>query len=121
MKKIAYFKINGVDYSKYVNQLKVESAAAYNAQTNAAGNTVVDLINKKRTIEVGIIPLDSAAMIELQAAIDAFNVSISYRCPKTGELAENINCIIHANNVDYYTIQAGKVMFNAFSLTFTEL
>ena len=73
-----YFKINGKDYSMYVNKLIVDKVVNYNAQTNAAGNTVADYINRKRTIEVGIIPLDAAAMVSLQTAIDAFNVSISF-------------------------------------------
>lgn len=118
---MAYFKINDVDYSMYVNELKVKKQFNYNAQTNAAGDTVVDKINSKRNIEVGIIPLDDEAMMALQVALDAFNVSISFRNPMTNQLEENVNCIIPASNVDYYTIQAGKVMFNEFSLTFIEL
>lgn len=116
-----YFKIGDTDYSIYVNELKVNKEANYNAQTNAAGNTVVDYINAKRTIEVGIIPLDSAAMVRLQEAIDAFSVSISFRNPKTGVLEENINCIIPTNSVEYYTIQVNKVMYKAFTLKFIEL
>lgn len=118
---MAYFKIGDVDFSMYVNELIIEKEANYTAQTNAAGNTVVDYINHKRTIEVGIIPLDSEAMAALQTAIDAFNVSISFRNPKTGLLEEGINCIIPENEIEYYTIQADKVMYKAFSLEFIEL
>ena len=118
---MAYFMIDGIDFSMYVNALTVNKEANYNAQTNAAGNTVVDFINRKSTIEVGIIPLDNAAMIALQKAIDKFNVSISYRNPLTGALLENVNCIIPSNNVDYYTIQANKVKYNGFNLKFIEL
>jgi hypothetical protein len=60
-------------------------------------------------------------MIELQNAISAFNVSISFRNPKSGTLEENVNCIIDENEVEYYTIQANKVSFNAFTLKFVEL
>jgi hypothetical protein len=118
---MAYFKINDVDFSPYVNALKVNKEAKYNLQTNAAGNAVVDYINAKRTIEVGIIPLDSEAMANLQAAIDAFSVSISFRNPITEALEEGVGCIIPSNGVEYYTIQANKVMFKAFTLTFVEL
>ena len=55
------------------------------------------------------------------ADIDAFNVSISYREPKTNALATNVNCIIPETAVEYYTIQINKVMYNALTLTFTEL
>ena len=118
---MAYFKIGEIDFSQYVNQLNVTRSANYNAQTNAAGDTVVDLINHKRVIDVGIIPLTSEAMIALQDAIAEFNVSISYRDPRTGVLVENVNCIIEEDGVEYYTIQADKVMFNAFELEFIEL
>lgn len=118
---MAYFMIDNVDFSQYVNQLTVSKEANYNAQTNAAGNSVVDFINFKHAIEVGIIPLDNEAMVALQTAINKFNVSISFRNPETGALLENVNCIIPANNVDYYTIQANKVKYNGFNLKFIEL
>lgn len=118
---MAYFKINGTDYSKYVSGLKVGKTAIYKSATNAAGNTVVKLINIKRTLTVTIIPLDDVAMAALQKDIGSFKVSISYRDPDTNELAENVNCIIPVNEVEYYTIQADKVMYKAFLLTITEL
>lgn len=118
---MAYFKIGDVDFSNCVNSLDISKTANYTAQTNAAGNTVVDYINAKRTINVGIIPLDSEAMIALQSAINEFSVSISFRNPSTGLLEENVICIIPENGVSYYTIQANKVMYKAFSLKFTEL
>lgn len=118
---MAYFKINDVDYSSCVNALKVGTANNYNSQTNAAGDTVVDYINKKRTIEVGIIPLNEADAASLLEAIDSFNVSISFRNPKTKALEEGVNCIIPSNEVEYYTIQAGMVKLNGFNLSFIEL
>lgn len=118
---MAYFKINNIDYSKYVNKLNVTKTKIYNEQTNANGNTVVDLINTKRIIEVGIIPLDAVAMAELQTAIDNFNVLISFRNPLTNALEENVNCIIPENAVEYYTIQNNKVLYNAFTIQIQEL
>lgn len=116
-----YFKINGRDYSMYVNELKVNTEANYNAQTNAAGDTVTDYINSKRVIEVGIIPVDNAAMIHLQNHIEGFNCSITFLNPVTGALEENVNCIIPSNEVEYYTVQINKVMYKAFNLSFIEL
>lgn len=116
-----YFKINNTDFSMYVNELKVNNNVNYNAQINAAGDSVVDYVNKKRIIEVGIIPLTSQAMSNLQIAIDAFNVSISFRNPQTQQLEEGVNCIIPASNVEYQTIRQDKVMFKAFTLQFIEL
>ena len=118
---MAYFKINGVDFSNCVNELKVNTVNNYNAQVNASGNTVVDFINSKREVEVGIIPLDDVAMKNLQAQIAKFSVNVSFRNPKTNLLEENVKCIIPGNNIEYYTIQAGNVSYKAFSLTFSEL
>lgn len=116
-----YFKINNNDYSKYTNQLIVSTTHNYTGQVNAAGDTFVDYINQKRTLTVGIIPLTAEAMQNLQEDIKQFNVSISFRNPETNELVENINCIIPTNQVEYYTIQANKVMYKAFTLTIIEL
>lgn len=118
---MAYFKIGNTDFSHYVNSLKVKKSANYNSQTNAAGNTVVDYINKKLTIEVGIIPLTDTQMQSLQNAINDFNVSISYRDPNTNALVTNVNCIIPNDEVEYYTIQVNKTMYKACTLQFFEL
>lgn len=118
---MTYFKINGKDFSKYVSALRVERKAKYNAQTNAAGNTIVDYITSKRDIEVEIIPLDSAAMVEIQQELYNFNVNISFRNPYTGALEEDISCIIPDDEVEYYTIRADKVQFKAMTIKFSEL
>lgn len=118
---MSYFKIGETDFSQYVNKLKVVKNAVYTPLTNAAGNTVVDYVNSKREIEVGIIPLTDTAMLELQTAIAPFSVVISFRNPVTNALEENVACIIPQDDVEYYTIQAGKVTFNAITLKFTEL
>ena len=115
-----YFKINNVDFSKYVNSFEVTKNHIYKSQINAAGNTIVKQVNVKRILNVGIIPLDAATMIALQNAIDSLTASISFINPDTGTL-ETIKCMIPSQSVSYYTIRAGKTQFKAFSLQFTEL
>ena len=118
---MTYFKINGKDFSKYVSALSIRRKAKYNAQTNAAGNTVVDHITTKREISVDIIPLDSEAMVAIQHELFNFNVNISFRNPYTGALEENVSCIIPDDEVEYYTIRADKVQFKAMTIKFSEL
>ena len=118
---MAYFKIGENDYSMYTSGLKIQSNTTYRAQTNAAGDTVVDNAKAKRTIEVSIIPLDAEIMKSLQADIAKFSALLSFRNPQTDELAENVLCIIPSSEVEYYTIQSNKVSFKACTLTFTEL
>ena len=117
---MAYFMIGENDYSPYCNALIITSRAAYTAQTNAAGNSIVDLLNTKHEIEVGIIPVNDAVMINLQNDIAQVEVEITYRNPATNDI-KTVKCIIPENSVEYYTIQAGKVLYNAMRLTFTEL
>ena len=121
MERLSYFKIGNVDFSHYVNSLKITKQNVFNQQTNAAGNSVVDYVNSKREIEVGIIPLTDTAMLQLQTALAPFSVSVSFRNPVTNALEENVACIIPQEDIEYYTIQANKVMYKAFTLKFTEL
>lgn len=116
-----YFKIDGIDYSMYVSGLIVSKESNYNAQTNAAGDTVVDYINSKRTIEVRIIPLNGEDMRTILNAVEPFGVSISFRNPLTNAIEENVNCIIPSTEIEFYTIQVNKVLYNEMTLTFTEL
>ena len=116
-----YFKINDNDYSMYVNKLMVGKEHMYKSMTTAAGNTIVKYTASKRTFEVGIIPLDADIMARLLTDVDKFQVTISYRNPETNTLVENVKCIIPNHLVEYHTIQAGKVLYKAFSLQIKEL
>lgn len=118
---MAYFKINETDFSGICNKLEVSTKTNYNAQTNAAGDTVVDYISKKRVITVGIIPTNDTEMQRLQQAIAGFVVDVSFRDPLTNTLAEHVTCIIPDTGADYYTIREGNVRYNALTLKFSEL
>lgn len=120
MERLAYLMINGNDYSGICNELKVNREVNYNSQMNAAGNTVVEYINAKRIVEVGIIPLDDVAMLSLLADIENFNVSLSFRNPRTNDM-ETINAIVPSSNIEYYTIQVNKVLYEAMTIQFIEL
>lgn len=116
-----YLKVNDVDLSRYVNKLSITTQANYNAQTNANGNSVVDMINKKRTIKVGFIPVNANTMISILSEIEKFNVSVSFRNPYTNTLEESVNCIAPNANIEYFTINIKGVSYNAFSIDFIEL
>lgn len=119
---MAYFMVNGVDFSNIVSSLVVDKEANYNAQTAASGKTVVDYINSKRVIEVGIIPLTPAKMETLKSELNKNNikVDISFLNPDINGI-ETITCILPSISREYYTIQENKVLFKPFELTFEEL
>ena len=119
---MSYFlKINDNDYSMYVNKLQVATQHHYQQESSASGADRITYKYKRRVIEVGIIPLDDAAMMNLMNDIDKFRVSVSFRDPLTNTITENMNCIIPNNIVEYYTIQVGKVQYKAFSLQLQEV
>ena len=116
-----YFKINGNDYSQYVNALKVGVQHNYRVETSALGSEKVSYLNSKRILEVGIIPLDTQVMANLQADINQFNVRISFLDPETNALHEDMTCIIPQNLVEYYTIRGDKTTYKAMTLSITEV
>lgn len=118
---MAYFKLNGVDFSLYCHTLKVSNKATFKQATNAAGNTVVKYVTTKRTITVGIIPLNGDVMSSLQTELQKFKVSVAYRDAKTNALVENVGCIAPNNDYEYYYIHQNGVMYKAMTLVFQEL
>lgn len=119
---MAYFKINGTDYSMYVNKLLIDTKHKYTARENASGNLMVKYITKKHNVQVGIIPLDATALKRLEAELSggSFEKSITYLDPATNSL-KTITCIIPVHTIEYYTVQAGNTMTKAFNFTCEEL
>lgn len=117
---MAYFKINGIDFSQYVNKLNIQTNHIYNARTNASGNTSVKLINSKKVITVGIIPLNADVNKDLVEVLNTFKMTVEFLDPETNTLG-TANCILPKNSIDYYTIQADKVQTKAYIITFEEL
>lgn len=116
---MAYLKINGHDYSRFVNKLLVDTKHKYTARENASGTLLVKYITKKHNIKVGIIPLEAGALKTLLDDVNSFEVTVEYLDPETNTLA-SANCIIPVNSVEYYTIQAGRTLAKAFTFTCEE-
>lgn len=116
-----FFKMNGTDYSMYVNKLLIGTEHHYLSEKSAAGNEKVTHINATKVIEVGIIPLDATAMANLLKDANGFNVTISYRDPETNEMVEDLPGYIPNTLIDYQTIRADKVTYKAFTLQIKEL
>ena len=78
------FKINNVDFSDLVTGLKVgyETLVSDNSGRNAAGDTVIDVINTKRKIYVTLRHTTFAEMQSFLAAVEPFKVTVTYLDPK---------------------------------------
>ena len=116
---MAYLKINGHDYSTYVNKLVITTKHKYTARESASGELLTKYIAKKRNIQVGVIPLDASTMATLQSDIDGFEVEVTFLDPSTNAMS-TAYCIIPTHTVEYYTIRAGNTSTKAFNFTCEE-
>ena len=116
---MAYLKINGHDYSEYVNKLLIDHKHKYTARESASGDLLVKPITVKRNIQVGIIPLSASALQTLMADISNLEVTCEFLDPKTGELS-TANCIIPVTSVEYYSVRADQLRTKAFTFTCEE-
>lgn len=117
-----YFKINNTDFSHLVSSLKVgyETLVSDNSGRNAAGNTVIDIINRKIKVYVGFRPMLDNHMNDLLTAIKDYVVNISYLDPETKAL-KTIQCYTGTPEPEYFTIQNNRKVFKQMSLNFIEL
>lgn len=114
------FKIGSKDFSDLVAGLKVgyETLVSDNSGRNANGDTVLDVINTKRKIYVTTRHTTFAEMQAFLAAIEPFQVTVTYLDPKTNTL-KTANTYIGTPEPEYYNVS--KTLYNPLSLNFIEL
>lgn len=117
-----YFKINDKDFSHLVSGLKVgyETLVSDKSGRNAAGNTVVDVINRKIKVYLTLRHTTQAEMKEFLTAIKSYVVNVAVLNPETGKLSY-FQTYIGTPEPEYYTIQAQTVIFKPMTLNFVEL
>ena len=117
-----YLAINGVDFSPLVSSLKVglETLVSQDSGRNANGDTVLDIVNKKYKIYVGLKYTTQEEMERFLTAIEDYVVEVSFLNPKTNSLT-TIIAYTGTPEPEYFTIQPGKVICKAMELNFIEL
>lgn len=116
-----YFKINEQDFSHLVSGLKVgfETLVSDKSGRNAAGNTVVDVINRKVKLYVTLRHTTNDEMTSFLAAIKDYVVNATFLNPQTNTLT-TINAYTGTPEPEYYTI-SNKTIYKPMSLNFIEL
>lgn len=119
---MAYLKINGYDCSSLVSGLKVgfETLVSENSGRNAAGDTVIDVINRKTKVYATLRHTTDAEMKAFLSAITDYVVTVEFRNPKSGALS-TITAYTGTPEPEYYTIQADLVLYKPLELNFIEL
>lgn len=117
-----YFKINNKDFSDMVSGLKVgyETLVSDNSGRNAAGDTVIDVINRKVKLYINIRHTTDDEMNSLLAAIANYVVDVSYLDPKTNRM-KTITTYTSTPEPEYYTIQPTRTIYKPLSINFIEL
>ncbi len=119
---MAYLKINNIDFSHITSGLKVgyETLVSDNSGRNAAGDTVIDVINKKIKIYANFRYMSEEEMEAFLASIESYVVTVSFLDPKTDTI-KSITAYTGTPEPEYYTIQTNKKLFKPMSLNFIEL
>lgn len=117
-----YFMINNKDFSHLVSGLKVgyETLVSDKSGRNAAGDTVIDIVNRKIKVYVTLRHTTDTEMDSFLDAIRDYVVSVKFLNPETKALT-TITTYIGTPEPEYYTIQSGTVIFKPMNLNFIEL
>lgn len=117
-----YFKINNVDYSHLVSGLKVgfETLVSDNSGRNAAGNTVIDIINRKVKVHVTTKYMTESEMRNFLNSFSSYVVNVTFLNPKTNQLT-TISAYTGTPEPDYYTIQDDKILYKPMNINFIQL
>ena len=116
-----YFVVEGYDLSNYVSGLKVgyETLVSDNSGRNANGDTVIDVINRKKKVYITFRHTTDEEMRVILDAIGAYVVEVKFLNPMNNRL-ESITAYTGTPEPEYYTI-SDKTIFKPMSLNFIEL
>lgn len=111
--------IDGVNLSHLVSGLKVgyETLVSDNSGRNAAGNMVVDVINKKRKVYV---TFRHTTLEEMQTILDAIEPYVVEVEVEGAAGFHTMECYCSTPEPEYYTM-SDKTIFKPMSLNFIEL
>ena len=118
---MTYLKIDNKDYSSLISGLKVgyETLVSSDSGRNAAGDTVIDITNRKIKLYVNLRHTTNAEMKDFLTAIKGYVINVSFLDPETNSI-KTINAYTSTPEPEYYTI-SNKTIFKPMSLNFIEL
>lgn len=116
-----YLKINNVDFSHLISGLRIgyETLVSENSGRNAAGNTTIDVINRKIKVYTTLRHTTNDEMNAFLNAIKPFVMNITFLDPETKAL-KTINAYAGTPEPEYYTI-SDNTIYKPMSLNFIEL
>ena len=115
-------QINGIDVSDRVSSLKIgyETLVSSDSGRNAAGDTVIDVINKKYKLYVTFRHTTAIEMDELLNTIRNYVVTVEFQNPFDNAIT-TITAYTGTPEPEYYTKQANLTIYKPMNLNFIEL
>ena len=108
------------DFSGLVSGLKVgyETLVSDSSGRNAAGDTVLDIINTKRKLYVTLTYTTTQQMQEFLEAIAPYQVTVQYLDPKTNTL-KYVSAYTGTPEPEFYNVKLG--IYKPMNINFIEL
>jgi hypothetical protein len=116
-----YFSVNGTDFSYLVSGLKVgyEVLVSDESGRNANGDTVIDIVNKKRKVYVTLRHTTNAEMKTFLSKVENYIVTVQYLDAKSNTV-KSMEAYISTPEPEYYTI-SDKTIYKPMNINFIEL
>ena len=116
-----YFKINGTDFSHLVSEMKVgyETLVSDSSGRNAAGDAIVDVINRKVKVYITLRHCFEDEMREFLGSIKDYVVNVGFLNPETNGIS-TIVAYTGTPEPEYYTIST-RTIYKPMSINFIEL
>ena len=116
-----YFSVNGTDFSYLVSGLKVgyEVLVSDESGRNANGDTVIDIVNKKRKVYVTLRHTTNAEMKTFLSKVEDYIVTVQYLDAKSNTV-KSMEAYISTPEPEYYTI-SDKTIYKPMNINFIEL
>lgn len=114
-------KIGATDLTPFIKKYKVDyNVLVKDDGRNAAGNAIINIVNRKVKLNCTFRPMSDSAMQNLLALVEPFVVSVYYWDTKTGsQLTKTM--YISTPSPDFYNNANNNGLFNDFDLNFIEV
>lgn len=114
-------QINGTNLTPLIKKYQVDyNVLVKDDGRNAAGNAIINIVNRKTKLVCVFRPMNDAEMASLLNLINPFVLTVTYWDTKT-QAQVSKSMYTGTPSTDFYTNKNDQGLFNDFSLNFIEL